>query len=125
MHWISRLRNAFSSTQNLRLTLIFWCSRCCFSLFVASFPRLSKSRSKITSGMPVDSIFWMASMNDLPPVFNVRIFPFTPNSSRAWESFFPSTMISLFLVASCDSLVMVCWIFSMRFFWCVDKDFTL
>jgi hypothetical protein len=91
MHWISFPTKAESSRQNLVLGFIFALSRLCLRRFVPSFPRLSKSKKRITSGTPICSISETASRKDFPPVLTVNTAPVTPKARRASTSFFPST----------------------------------
>ncbi len=93
MHCISRESRAESSRQNLRLGFIFARSKFCLRRSVPSFPRLSKSKRRMTSDAPVCSISHRASVKDLPPVLTVKTGPVTPKLQSASTSFFPSTMM--------------------------------
>jgi hypothetical protein len=121
MHWISFPTKAESSRQNLVLGFIFALSRLCLRRFVPSFPRLSKSKKRITSGAPVFSISETASRKDLPPVLTVSTAPATPEARRASTSFFPSTTMG-FPFADASAKASRTWrIFSSFSFSRVDK----
>jgi hypothetical protein len=91
MHGISFPTKAESTRQNFTFGFIFTRSRLCLRRFVPSFPRLSKSKNRITSGTPIFSISETVSRKDLPPVLTVITVPSTPKARRASTSFFPST----------------------------------
>ena len=125
MHCISRPTNARKSHQNRTFALILDLSKLRWRRRVPSLPRLSKSKSRITSWEPSFSISAVASRKDLPPVFTVTITPFTPKMRSVCSSFLPSTIIGLPFADSSASLVMICWIFSSFSLSFVDNSFTL
>ena len=121
MHWISFPAVAERARQSLVLGFIFALSRLCLRCFVPSFPRLSKSKKRITSGTRIFSISQTASRKDFPPVLTVSTVPVTPKAQRASTSFFPSTTIGLPLADSSASFSRILRIFSSFSFSRVDK----
>jgi hypothetical protein len=121
MHWISFLTKAESSRQNLMFGFIFALSRLFLRCFVPSFPRLSKSKNKITSGTPDFSISQTASRKDFPPVLTVSTVPATPKARRAATSFFPSTTMGFPFADSSAKASRTLRIFSSFSFSRVDK----
>jgi hypothetical protein len=121
MHWISFPTKAESARQNLTLGFILALSKLCLRRFVPSFPRLSKSKKRITSGTPIFSISETASRKDLPPVLTFTTEPATPKARRASTSFFPSTTMG-FPFADSSAKASRTWrIFSSFSFSRVDK----
>ena len=121
MHWISFLTKAESSRHSLMLGFIFALSRLFLRCFVPSFPRLSKSKKRMTSGTPIFSISQTASKKDLPPVLTVNTVPVTPKARRATTSFFPSTTMGLPFADSSANFSRTLRIFSSFSFSRVDK----
>jgi len=121
MHWISFPIKAERERQSLVLFFILALSRLCLRRFVPSFPRLSKSKKRITSGTPIFSISQTASRKDFPPVLTVSTVPATPKARRASTSFFPSTTMG-FPFADSSAKASRTWrIFSSFSFSRVDK----
>jgi len=120
-HWISFPTKAESSRQNLTFGFIFVLSRLCLRRFVPSFPRLSKSKKRITSDAPIFSISETASKKDFPPVLTVSTVPATPKARRASTSFFPSTTMGFPFADSSANAFRILRIFSSFSLSRVDK----
>jgi hypothetical protein len=125
MHWISFPTNAESLRQSLVLGFILALSRLCLRCFVPSFPRLSKSKNRITSCTRSFSISETASKNDFPPVFTVSTVPATPRARRASTSFFPSTTMGVPFAEASANASRIWKIFSSFSFSRVDNWFYL
>jgi hypothetical protein len=121
MHWISFPAVAERRRQSLVLVFILARSRLCFRCFVPSFPRLSKSRKRITSGTCIFSISQTASRKDFPPVLTVSSVPVTPKARRVCTSFLPSTTMGVPFKDSSAKTVRSWRIFSSFSFSRVDK----
>ena len=121
MHWISFPAVAERARQSLVLAFILIRSRLCLRCFVPSFPRLSKSKKRITSGAPIFSISQTASRKDFPPVLTVNKMPVTPKARRAATSFFPSTTMGVPFADSSAKAFRIRRIFSSFSFSRVDK----
>lgn len=121
MHWISFPNITERVRQSLVLGFILILSRLCLRCFVPSFPRLSKSRKRITSGTCIFSISPTASRKDFPPVLTVSTMPATPKVRRAATSFFPSTTMGVPFEDSSAKASRIWRIFSSFSFSRVDK----
>jgi hypothetical protein len=121
MHWTCFPTVAERARQSLMLAFILIRSKLCLRRFVPSFPRLSKSKKRITSGTPIFSISQTASRKDFPPVFTVNTMPVTPKARRAATSFFPSTTTGVPFADSSAKTVRIWRIFSSFSFSRVDK----
>jgi hypothetical protein len=121
MHLISFPVRVASWRQNLMFGFILALSRLCLRRFVPCFPRLSKSKRRITSGGLIFSISEAASKKDFPPVLTVRSVPVTPEARRASTSFFPSTIMGVPLADSSAKASRTWMIFSSFFLSRVDN----
>ena len=125
MHCISFPTKAEKERQSLTLGFILILSKLCLRCFVPSFPRLSKSKKRITSGTFIFSISETNSKKDFPPVLTVNTVPVTPKARRAATSFFPSTTIGMPFADSSVKASRTLRIFSPFSFSRVDKVFYL
>ena len=121
MHCISLPTVAKRLRQNWMLGFIFALSRFSLRRVVPSFPRLSKSKRRITSSDPNCSISETASRNDFPPVLAHSTVPSMPKARRASISFFPSTTMGVPFADSSTSALMIWRIFSSFSLSHVDK----
>jgi hypothetical protein len=98
--------------QNSISVFIFAISKFCLSCLVPSFPRLSKSKNRMTLDVFDFSSSDTTSRNDLPPVFTDSSGPSIPKARRASMSFFPSTRMRVPLADSSASALKTSAIFS-------------